>query len=58
MTSKKEKPQIIFGFPNGNKIIFTYDTMEKLAFDMKYYLPRLFPNHRDLLKKKLNELYQ
>ena len=57
MTPKKELPQIIFHGTNGNDITFTYDSMEKLVYDMKYYLPKLFPHRKEAIKRKLQELY-
>lgn len=58
MTADKDLPQIIFHGMNGNDITFTYKTMQDLVNDMKYYLPRVFPHLKEVIKKKLHELYQ
>lgn len=58
MTTKKDLPQLIIHGTKGNDITFTYKTMQDLVYDMKYYLPRVFPHLKEPLKKKLNELYQ
>lgn len=57
MATRNERPQIIFHGANGNNITFTYENMEKLAYDMKFYFPKLFPHLKDVIKKKLQELY-
>ncbi len=52
MTSEKNLTQLII-----RGITFTYKTMELLAYDMKYYFPKLFPDLKELFHMKLQELY-
>ncbi len=52
MTDEKDLPQIII-----KGMTFTYKTAELLAYDMKHYFPKLFPELKELIHRKLQELY-
>ena len=55
---KNDEQKLEFEYEDGNKMVFTYKTREKLLKDLKDYFPYLFPHYKHLFKEMLEKLTQ
>ncbi len=55
---KNDEQKLEFEYEDGNKMVFTYESREKLLLDLEHYFPYLFPQYKHLFKEMLEKLTQ